>query len=431
MSAGQDGADVGRTISPNTPVIVAALRTPIGSAGHSLAGSDVSTLAATVLAGLAEHLDSNDARGRATARARVDGQVRVDHVVLGNCLGPGGNPARVATLAAGLGVEVPAMTVDRQCGSGQEAIHHGAALVALGQADLVLAGGAESASTAPWRIARPPGAAHTRSDTPPPGLPPYRRAPFAPAGWPDPDMGPAAQDVADRFRIARDRQDAYAARSHARTLEHAGRIAAEIVPVGQVTRDERPRRLSPAVLARLPGAFRAGGSVTAGNSCGISDGAAAVAIVSERLRRRIGLPGLAIRGWQASGSDPSLPGVGPVPAVRALLRRLGVSLEQIAAIEITEAFAAQVLACADELGLEALGEDSERICAWGGALALGHPWGASGALLAVRLFSRMVRDPADCSGPASGRDQPRRLGLAMCAIGGGQGLAMLVERVDA
>lgn len=424
-------------LPPHTPVIVAGLRTPVGTAGHALAHVEASTLAATVLTRLVDELAELGVGGETGAR--------VDHVVLGNCMGPGGNVARVATLEAGLGPEVPAVTVDRQCGSGQEAIHHGAALVALGQADLVLAGGVESASTAPWRVRRPEGGVGlsqrglsqtgvsqtgdgrtgSRPSARPTGLPagaePYARAPFAPPGWPDPDMGPAAQDVADRFGIDRERQDRYAARSHERTLLCAELIADELVPVGGLTRDERPRRLSAQVLARLPGAFTVGGSVTAGNSCGISDGAAGVAIVPERIRAELGLSGIALRGWQATGSDPALPGIGPLPAIRALLARAEVSLEQIAVLEITEAFAAQVLACTDALGLDPLGADADRVCAWGGAIALGHPWGASGALLAVRAFARLVRrpDPAMRSG----------WGLVTCAIGGGQGLAMLVERV--
>ena len=407
-------------LPPQTPVVVEARRTPVGTAGHGLADVDAADLAATVLSALVADLEESPGRTRGSG-------VRVDHVVLGNCMGPGGNVARVATLAADLGQDVPAVTVDRQCGSGQEAIHQGAALVALGRADLVLAGGVESASTAPWRVARPPrgAAGPSESGAGAGGLPvdarPYARAPFAPAGWPDPEMGAAAQEVADRFGIDRDRQDAYALRSHERTLMCVDRIAAEIVPTGGLTRDERPRRLSSAVLARLPGAFRAGGSVTGGNSCGISDGAAAVAIVPERIRAELGLPGMAILDWEAAATDPALPGVAPLPAIRTLLRRSGVPLAALDVVEITEAFAAQVLACTDALGLDPLGADTERICAWGGAIALGHPWGASGALLAVRAFSRLVRDPEP--GLAGGQ------GLVTCAIGGGQGLAMLLQRV--
>ncbi len=305
------------------------------------------------------------------------------------------------------------MTVDRQCGSGQEAVHVGAAAVLAGAAEVVLAGGVESASTAP-----------TRSWPAGPGELPvaYTRAPFAPAELGDPDMGPAAQDVADRCGVSRERQDAYALRSHHLTVgaARAGVFDDELVRVGAVTADERPRpRLRPDVLGRLPGAFAPGGSVTAGNSCGVSDGAAAVAIVPEHLRARLGLPGLAVRGWVARGVDPRLPGLGPVPAVRRCSTGRRARLDDVAVLEMTEAFAAQLLACTDALGLDPLGADAARVCPTGGAIALGHPWGASGALLVVRFFGHLVR--ADV--PAG------TLGLATCAVGGGQGLALLVERV--
>lgn len=382
------------TAQPNSPVIVAARRTPVGTAGHALARVDLVDLLAPVLAAV---------------RAEVPGP-DVDEVVVGNCLGPGGNPARVATLAAGLGVAVPALTVDRQCGSGQEALHQGASLVLAG-ADLVLAGGAESASTAPWRMLRP------TSPTAPPQ--PYERAPFAPAEFGDPDMGPAADAVAARCGISRERQDEYAARSYDLTCRavESGCYDDELVDVHGVDRDERPRRLALPVLRRLRPVFDAEGTVTAGNCCGVSDGAAVLAVVSERVRAASGLPGLRVLGWQSAGVDPRFPGLGPVPAVERLLSRTGITLADIGAVEMTEAFAAQVLACTDALGLDPLGVDADRVCTQGGAIALGHPWGASGALLAVRLFARMVR----ADGP--------RLGLATCAVGGGQGLAMLVERV--
>jgi acetyl-CoA C-acetyltransferase len=331
--------------------------------------------------------------------------------VIGNCRGPGGNPARVAVLAAGLGTGVPGVTVDRQCGSGQEAVHQAATAVLAGAVNVVLAGGAESASTAPWRLARP-----TTST----GLPvPYERAPFAPCEIGDPDMGPAAEAVATMCGVTRERQDAYAARSHAMTLaaSQAGAFDAELVPVGGSACDERPRRLTEGVLSRLRPAFVAGGTVTAGNCCGVSDGAAAVAIVPEYLRAVLGVPGLALRGWVCVGLDPNTPGLGPVPAVQRLLKGTGISLAEVGLVEMTEAFAAQVLACTDALGLDPLGLDAARVCPQGGAIAMGHPWGASGAMLLVRLFAQMVR--VDGS----------RLGIATCAIGGGQGLALLAERV--
>ena len=412
---------------PSTPVIVAARRTAITTAGKALARYDVTALAAAVLRAL-----TDDLRGLGVDEP-------VDDVILGNCLGPGGNPARVAALAAGLGLGVPGLTVDRQCGSGQEAIHLAAAAVRTGSG-LVLAGGVESASTAPWRMHRP---------TTPTGAPePYARAPFAPKHIGDPDMGEAAENVARVAGISRRRQDAYASRSHQRTLaaQAAGVFDAELVSVGAVEQaDDRPRRLKLETLARLPAAFVPGGTVTAGNSCGISDGAAAVAVVPEAVRAAADAPGLAVRGWVRVAADPNLPGMCAAPAIETVLTRTGVPLGEVGAIEVTEAFASQLLATTDALGLDPLDDtvrgdvdrgevsrgghdtratghavgmsDAARVCAQGGAIALGHPWGASGALLVVRLFSRMVR----LDGP--------RFGVAACAIGGGQGVAMLVERV--
>jgi acetyl-CoA C-acetyltransferase len=383
---------------PEQPVIVAARRTPIGTAGHAFKDLTVDRLAAPVIAAVAgdvAHLG-----------------VPVEDVVLGNCMGPGGNVARVSALAAGLGDDVPGATVDRQCGSGLAAILLAAQAVRSGEAALVLAGGAESASTAPIRALRGrPGEAAV----------PYERAPFAPEGHPDPDMGPAAEALAAARGVTRERQDAYACRSHGRALaaREAGRFEREIVPLGGRVSDQRPRALRPESLARLPAAFVRGGTVTAGNSSPISDGAAAVAVVPERLCAAAGLPGLRLLAGAVVGCDPALPGWGPVPAVRRVLARAKADLERVAAVEIVEAFAAQVLAATDALGLDPLGADAERVCADGGALALGHPWGASGAVAVTRLFSRLLG-----SGAPAGT-----LGLAAVAAGGGLGMAALFEVV--
>ncbi|MFE7741155.1 thiolase family protein [Nocardia sp. NPDC057455] len=371
------------------PVLVAPRRTPIGNAGHGLAELTVTDLAAPVLRAVLASL-----RG-----AGIDAEV--DDVVLGNCLGPGGDPARVAALRAGLGVHVPGVTVDRQCGSGLDAVMQAALRVRSGADELILAGGVESASTAPWRFWPPVADAEPVR---------YTRAPFAPPGFPDPDMGAAADDLARARGISRERQDAYAARSH--TLAAATDFSAEIVPVGDVHRDERIRAgMTTTRLARLRPSFGVDGTATAGNSCGISDGAAVMAVTNESMAA--GLPALRILGCAVAGSDPAFPGLGPVPAIRKLLRRTGFGVADLGVIEITEAFASVVLAVADELGL-----DESKICPQGGAIAMGHPWGASGAILLVRLASRMLR----ADGPA--------LGLAACAIGGGQGIAVLVERVS-
>lgn len=375
---------------PSTcPAVVAAYRTPIGTAGRSLADVDAAALAAPVLRRLADELPG----------------LPVSEVVLGNCMGPGGNVARVAALSAGLPVGVSALSVDRQCASGLAAIATGAALV-RGTAGVVLAGGTESASTAPWRF-WPPDAGR--------GPQRYERAPFAPSDVGDPDMGLAADLLADERGVSRQRQDAFAARSHARawSAQAAGAFDAEVVPVGVVARDERPRPgITADRLARLRPAFRVDGTVTPGNSCGINDGAAAVAVVDEATRLELGVPGLRILASATVGVDPNRPGIAIVPAVHDALERAGLSLDDIDVVELNEAFAGQILACCDALGL-----DSARVCPDGGALALGHPWAASGAVLVVRLFSELVR---------AGRG---RFGLAAIAAGGGQGVALVVEAV--
>lgn len=375
------------------PVIVAARRTAIGTAGRGFAEHTVDALAAPVLAEI--------------ARAMAPAGLPVDDVVLGNCMGPGGDIARVAALRAGLGHGVPGVTVDRQCGSGLDAVVQAASRVRAGDARLVLAGGAESASTAPHRSWPHSGERYTR-------------APFAPAGFPDPDMGPAADRLAAVRGITRARQDAWASRSHAlaASARDAGRFDAEIVAVDGVARDDRPRAgMDLARLARFAPAFAsrdAGGTVTAGNSCGFSDGAAAMAVTTQEVARELGLPALRVRAVAVAAGDPALPGLGAAPAARAALARAGLTTDDLGFAEITEAFAAQVLAVSDELGL-----DEELVSADGGAIALGHPWGASGAVLLVRLAARM----------ASTDDA--RPGLAACSIGGGQGVAMIVERVVA
>ena len=370
------------------PVIVGALRTAIGTARMAFRDVPAADLAAPVLSALA---------------APLDGLLPHD-VVLGNCMGPGGDVARVASLTAGLHVDVPALTVDRQCGSGLAAVDVAAAML-RSRPGLVLAGGVESASTAPWRSWPPIG------DAPPVR---YERAPFAPPELGDPDMGLAADLLAEEHGISRARQDAYAARSHARAAATtaSGGFAAEVVPVAGVTCDERVREgLTVERLARLRPTFRPDGTVTVGNSCGINDGAAAVALVDPDTARDLDLPGLRVLATATAGVDPRRPGIGLVPAVRSALALAGLTLDDIDVVELNEAFAGQVLACCEALDL-----DDARVCEDGGALALGHPWGASGAVLAVRLFSRLVRSGAG------------ELGLAAIAVGGGQGVAMVVQR---
>jgi acetyl-CoA C-acetyltransferase len=373
---------------PDEAVVIAARRTPIGTRGRALAALNVEQLAAPVLRAVL-----------GDAEAAVGRRLSVADVVLGNCMGPGGNPARVSALAAGLGVEVPGVTVDRQCGSGLAAVLDAAAAIRAGDDRPRIAGGVESPSTAPVRSVD--------------GVP-YDRAPFAPQGWPDPDMVRAAEDLAAVDGISRERQDAHAARSHqrARAAHDAGRFAAELVPVAGLTADDSIGVAEP-LLPRLPVLF-ADGTLTAGTATRISDGAAAVAVVPRRLARRA--PGLVLRGHAVVGCDPALPGIGAAPAVRAVLDTVGADLGDVAAFEIVEAFAAQSLAVLDRLGLN---DDDPRVCADGGALALGHPWGASGAISVVRLFGRLVHADA----PAG------TLGVAAASVGGGLGVAAVFEVV--
>ena len=378
---GDDRTVDDRTADDRTPVVVAARRTPIGNSGGALRELQVDRLAAPVLRAV---LDDAGVRS-------------VDDVLLGNVFGPGGNPARVAALRAGLGADVPGATVDRQCASGLAAILLAATMIRAGEGAAYLAGGVESASTAPHRA--------WRTDPPTP----YTRAPFAPAELGDPEMGAAADLVAREAGISRQRQDEFAARSHARAVaaQQSGRFAAELVPVGGVATDERPRPgFTAARLARFRPAFTPDGTATAANSCGINDGAAAVLVVSERVRRERGLPGLRLVSGATSAVDPSRLGLGAVPAMRRVLDR------RPDVVEFNEAFAGQALACLDAAGL-----DECTVSTDGGAIALGHPWGASGAVLVVRLFSLLVR--------AAGTGT----GLTALSAGGGVGVAALWEVV--
>jgi acetyl-CoA C-acetyltransferase len=375
--------DSDATARDTTPVVVAARRTPIATAGRALADVAPEVLAASVLSAVVSDLGPEPPP--------------LDDVVLGSSRGPGGALGRLAALSAGLAERVPGLTVDRQCASGLEAVATAAALISSGQATVVLAGGAESASQAPTG-----------------------RAQFAPLDVGDPDMGVAAETVAREGGVSRERQDLYAARSHARALagRSAGVFDAEIVPLAGIDVDDRPRAITKSRLARLPAAFVPGGTVTAGNSCGISDGAAVVAVVPEWLRAERGWPGLRVVSVGRAGVDPNRCGLGLVPAAEQAMRRAGIGVGDLGLVEIVEAFAGQLLA-----GVDALGLDETDVCPDGGALALGHPWGASGAVLVVRLFSRLVRQGLG--------DPARPFALAAVAAGGGQGVAAVLVPVGA
>lgn len=326
----------------------------------------------------------------------------IDDVIFGNALYGGGNPARLAALRAGLPDGVPALTIDSQCCGGLDAIMMAADRIASGGADAVIAGGIESYSRSPLRARRP-----RHADEAPQ---PYDRPPFTP--WPqrDPDMITAAATLAEAFAIPRERQDAFAIESHRKTRDHSAEPH-EIVPLAGLSRDAFPRGLTAALCSRLPpiagdetfGVTRATVAVEA-------DAAAAVLVVSETMLRRLDGPRpLRIVAATRCGGDPAMPGIAPIAAARTLLARQGIAPDTIAVAEIMEAFAAQALACAEGIGIA-----SPALNRGGGALARGHPIGASGAILAVRLWHEMQRETAGA------------LGLAAIAAAGGLGSAMLV-----
>lgn len=381
------------------PVIIAALRTPVCRAHGALKTLHAEELLAPVLRRLLS--DAGVPAGE------------VADVVIGNAVGGGGNVARLAALAAGLPVGVPGLTVDRQCGSGLDAIVLASRLVAsgggFGGGTVYLAGGVESISTAPLRARPGPG-----------GEPQFfSRARFTPGSYGDPDMGVAAENVAVRYGIPRQRQDGFALRSHRRALDAAvaGAFDQETValpgPDGPVVSDDGPRRsLTPAVLARFPAAFVPEGTVTAGNSCFDADGAAAAVVTSlARARQLRARDGLLVLGTETAGVEPALLGVGAAAAAERLLADSGVTAAELGLVEFNEAFASQTLACLDLLGI-----DPHRANLDGGALALGHAYGASGAVLVTRLLAQARRNPAD-----------RQLALAMISIAGGMGTAALFE----
>ncbi|MFB1480392.1 acetyl-CoA C-acyltransferase [Corallococcus sp. RDP092CA] len=393
--------------------IVDAVRTPIGRYRGALQAVRPDDLAAHVLAAL-------------VARQGLD-VARVDEVFLG-CANQAGednrNVARMALLLAGLPQEVPGVTVNRLCASGLEAVIQGCRMIRLGEADVVLAGGVESMTRAPWSMPKPEE-----------GFPSGKVEAWDTAlGWryPNPrlaerfpleQMGETAENVAARWGIAREAQDAFALASHQKALaaRAAGRFANELVPVEvpqrkgpplRVTEDEGPRAdTSLARLATLRAAFRDGGSVTAGNASTLNDGASAVLLMSERALKATGKTPLARFVSSASaGVDPRLMGVGPVPATRKALERAGWTADALDLVELNEAFAAQALACMRDLALP-----PERVNVNGGAIALGHPLGASGARIVTTLVHELERRGA-------------RRGLATLCVGVGQGLAMTVER---
>ncbi|HUF48293.1 MAG TPA: acetyl-CoA C-acyltransferase [Vicinamibacterales bacterium] len=345
----------------------------------------------------------------------------IDHAVVGNVMQTSADAiygARHVALKAGVPIEVPALTVNRLCGSGIQAVVSGGQLIQLGEADLVLAGGIESMSQAPHVIRGLRSGLKLNQGRLEDSLYEALLDPYCGLF-----MAQTAEKCATRYGIGRDEQDAYALRSQqaAAAAWAAGRFADEVVPVEiksrrGVTFVDRDDHLRPDTtlegLAKLPAAFSKDGMVTAGNASGIVDGGAAIILASATAVRDRGLrPRARLVGWAAAGVDPSYMGMGPAPATRALLARTGVSLDAIDLMEVNEAFAGQYLAVEKELGL-----DRERTNVNGGAIALGHPLGMTGTRLLLTLVLELER-------------RGGRYGLATACIGGGQGIAALVERV--
>jgi 3-oxoadipyl-CoA thiolase len=381
-------------------VILAGLRTPIGRYGGVLANVRPDDLAGLVIKEVVE-------------RSGVPAE-QIEDVWFG-CANQAGednrNVARMGALLAGLPESVAGVTVNRLCASGLSAVIGACHAVIAGDGDLFVAGGVESMSRAPFVTAKPdkafPRGNQVLYDT---HLGWRFPNPKMEAMFPLESMGETGENVAERYGVTREEQDAFALRSHQKWA--AADFSDEIVPVGDVTTDEHPRPdTSLEKLGTLRTAFRAGGTVTAGNAAGINDGAAALVIASEEKARELGIEPLGtFVGSAAAGVDPRVMGIGPVPAVRKLLERTGVSVGDIDLVELNEAFAAQSIPVIRELGL-----DPEIVNVNGGAIALGHPLGMSGARLVVSLLHELRR-------------RGGHYGLATLCVGVGQGQAALFER---
>ena len=384
-------------------VIVSAVRTPVGRCRGALAAVGAPELGALVIA-------------EAVRRAGLQGE-EVEEVIFGN-LGnnDSANLARVVTLQAGLPFTVPAITIDRQCSSGLNAIAIGALMIEAGEADIVVAGGTESASNRPHLMEK----ARVAYQVAPPQWLVRRTAP----GALNVSMGTTAENLGRKYHITREECDAFALESHrkAAAAQAAGRFDEQMIPVtvpgkrGKTTVVDRDECVRPEstmeTLGSLPTAFEPDGVCTAGNSSPMSDGAGAVVLMDRETAEKKGLEPLAVfRGFAVTGCDPSIMGIGPVEAIRKVLRKTGLTLEEMDLIELNEAFATQSIACIRELGL-----DMDKVNVNGGALALGHPLAGTGAILTAKLLYELKRRRA-------------RYGLVAFCMAGGQGGAAVFERI--
>lgn len=391
-------------------VIVDGVRTAIGRMGGTLKDEEPDVLAAHVIEALLR-------------RNGLDGRL-VDEVILGQTKQSADHPniARKAALRAGLPLEVPGYTVHRQCGSGLQAINNAVQAIMGGLADVVIAGGVESMSTAPYyirgvRYGLQAGNAlllDSNTESQPKAQPEEV--------WGHLTMGLTAENLAKMYNISRREQDEFALRSHtlARQAIEAGRFREEIVPYEVKSRkgsvmfevDEHPRKTSLEALAQLPPVFKEGGTVTAGNSSGRNDAAAVTLVMSRQKAEELGLePKMRVVSQAVAGVRPDIMGIGPVPSTKKALQRAGLRLEDMDLIELNEAFAAQALAVVKELGI-----DMDKLNVNGGAIALGHPLGATGAILTIKLMNEMRR-------------RGSRYGLVTACIGGGMGITTIFENL--
>ena len=385
-------------------VIVSAVRTPIGKCRGTLASIEPYKMGAEVVK-------------EAINRAGI-GMELVDEVIFGNLMGHDvNNIARMVALEAGMPIDKPAFTIDRQCGTSLNAIALGAMMIQLGEAKVIVAGGVESDSRRPYIMLKPEIA---YSVTPPRFNEGLR---LAPDHIGNPSMGITAENLAEMYKLTREELDLYSYNSHkkAALAEENGKFIEQILPievqVGKnkreiISRDESIRKdVSLEAMAKLKPVFKQDGVVTAGNSSPMSDGAAAVVIMEEEMAKDLGLEIFArYKAFTAVGVDPNIMGIGPVPATRKILEKTNLRLEDIDLIELNEAFAAQTIACVKELGI-----DESKLNVNGGAIALGHPLAGTGAVLTTKMVYEM-------------RDRDAHLGLITFCCGGGQGVSMLLER---
>ncbi|MCM3121599.1 MULTISPECIES: thiolase family protein [unclassified Mesobacillus] len=383
-------------------VIVSAVRSAIGRQGGALATVPAHVFGAEVIK-------------EAIRRASVQPEM-IEDIIMGNVISGGGNIARLTALQTGLSLELPGLTIDRQCGSGINAVTLAAQAIRAGDGDIYIAGGIESMSRAPYLMDKP--------DKPYSPVPPsFRKSRLSPEEIGNPPMGITAENLAEKYSISREEQDEFAlASQHKMAAAMAdGRFDKQIVPITIPVRkgepivfkkDEHPRpQTTIEALSKLPPAFLQGGTVTAGSSSGLNDAAAALVIMSREKAQELGVKPMAVIREQAiAGVDPNIMGIGPVPAVRKVLERSGLNLDDMDLIEINEAFAAQVIACDRELNM-----DMEKVNVNGGAIAHGHPLGATGAILMTKAVYELER-------------RGGRYAMITACIGGGQGIAAIIER---